>query len=184
MSQVRNWRFWLPLALQIGILACIPAQGLYTQLTGRTVKLQTVPVDPYSWLTGYSQTLRYDISRVATLEKLAKQPRNIWKEKTDIYVILQETGPNSPWKAIDATDTKPQGLSPQRIALKGRVQKSGNVIYGLETYYMPESRRVEVNRTIFEAQRTDKRAIVELKIDANGHGSPVAIEVGDQQFRF
>ncbi|HAA32846.1 MAG TPA: membrane-anchored protein, partial [Cyanobacteria bacterium UBA8553] len=64
------WRFWVPLLFQTILILAVPAQALYTQLTGKTVILQTVPVDPYELLRGYSQTLRYDISRQDNLRKL------------------------------------------------------------------------------------------------------------------
>ena len=64
------WRFWAPLLFQTALILAVPAQAVYTQLTGKTVILQTIPVDPYELLRGYSQTLRYDISIQDNLRKL------------------------------------------------------------------------------------------------------------------
>ena len=66
----RRWRFWIPLILQTALIAAVPAQAVYTHLTGRTVVLKTVPVDPYDLLRGYSQTLAYDISQPNNLKSL------------------------------------------------------------------------------------------------------------------
>ena len=41
-------RLIVPLLIQAGFILEIPAQPVYTYLTGRTVILQTVPVDPYN----------------------------------------------------------------------------------------------------------------------------------------
>ncbi|NET14750.1 MAG: GDYXXLXY domain-containing protein, partial [Okeania sp. SIO1H6] len=43
------WRFILPLTVQLALILSIPAQAIYTTITGRTVVLQTVPVDPYDF---------------------------------------------------------------------------------------------------------------------------------------
>src|ERR671932_2927426 len=95
-----TWRFWVPLLFQTALILGVPAQAVYTQLTGKTVILQTVPVDPYELLRGYSQTLRYDISIQDNLRKLPgwkelpKNPANgkeltFIKPGTHLYVIFQ-----------------------------------------------------------------------------------------------
>jgi uncharacterized membrane-anchored protein len=175
-------RFWLAFLLQIVVLLCIPAQAVYTQLTGRTVRLQTVPIDPYSLLTGYSQTLSYDISRIAVLEKLAGLKQGSVKSGSIIYVILESGKKDQPWKPVNMSLEKPIALPENRIALRGVVDR-GAVLYGLETYYMPESRKDEVNQTIAEAQRK-KPAVVEVKIDRFGNGMAIAVEVGARRFEF
>ncbi len=53
------------------------------------------------------------------------------------------------------------------------------VTYGLETYYMPENRRNEVNESI-RRQKT----VAEIKVDAQGNGVPLKLRVGDQEFEF
>ncbi len=63
-------RFWAALALQVAIVAIVPAQSAYTYFTGTPVVLQTLPVDPYDLLRGYSQTLNYTISDWQTLRSL------------------------------------------------------------------------------------------------------------------
>ncbi len=35
------WRLWVPLLLQTGLILASPAQPFYTQITGKTVILQT-----------------------------------------------------------------------------------------------------------------------------------------------
>ncbi|NJM47310.1 MAG: GDYXXLXY domain-containing protein [Alkalinema sp. RU_4_3] len=175
-------RFWLAFLLQVIVLLCIPAQAVYTTLTGRTVRLQTVPVDPYNWLTGYSQTLSYDISRVAALEKVAGVKPGFVKNGSVVYVTLESGKPGQSWKPIDMSLEKPIGLAENKVALRGVVDR-GAVVYGLETYYMPEAEKDQVNRTIIEAQR-NKPAIVEVKIDRFGNGIPIAVEVGGQRLKF
>jgi uncharacterized membrane-anchored protein len=175
-------RFWLAFLLQVVVLLCIPAQAIYTQMTGRTVRLQTAPVDPYNWLTGYSQTLNYDVSRLATLEKLAGlKPGNV-KTGSVVYVVLEANKTNEPWKPRTMSLEKPIGLPENQIALRGVVDRS-TVVYGLESYYMPEDQKDQVNETILKATR-NKPAVVEVKIDRSGNAIPIAIEVGAQRLAF
>jgi uncharacterized membrane-anchored protein len=176
-------RFWLAFLLQVVVLLCIPAQAVYTQLTGRTVRLQTVPIDPYNWLTGYSQTLSYDISRVAALEKLAGLKPSTVRTGSVIYVVLESGKKDQPWKPVNMSVDKPIALAENRIALRGVVDR-GTVLYGLETYYMPENQKDEVNNTITKAQGTKKPAVVEVKIDRFGNGMAIAVEVGARRFEF
>lgn len=179
------WQFLLPFAVQAVIIASVPAQAIYTNLTGRTVYLKTVPVDPYSILTGYSQTLRYDISNLNDLKKLPggkNLPKNP-PEGSQIYVILQaDAASEKPWKAVSVSLDRPKVLPNNQIALRGRINYS-LVNYGLETYYMPEDQKDEVNRTIQETQRKNP-AIVEVKIDANGNAIPISIKVSDRILKF
>ena len=62
------WRFLVPLGLQLGIILIVPAQSAYTYNFGQSAVLQTLPVDPYDLLRGYSQTLSYDISQINNLK--------------------------------------------------------------------------------------------------------------------
>ncbi len=162
------WRFWVPLLFQTVLILAVPAQALYTQLTGKTVILQTVPIDPYELLRGYSQTLRYDISRQDNLrklpgwEELPTQPSNgnkmtFIKSGTRLYVILQ--APVSPtsnelpqaWKPVAVTLKRPSQLPTNQVALQGLAQY-GLVEYGLETYYIPEDQREQINADLGEAR--------------------------------
>jgi uncharacterized membrane-anchored protein len=67
---IPGWRFWVPLVAQAIIILGVPAQALYTQMTGTTMILQVAPVDPYDILRGYYVTLGYDISLPDELKKL------------------------------------------------------------------------------------------------------------------
>ncbi|MEB3293620.1 MAG: GDYXXLXY domain-containing protein [Synechococcales bacterium] len=199
------FRFWIPLALQTLLIAAVPAQAIYTHTTGKTVVIKTAPVDPYDLLRGYYTVLNYDISQVNTLKKLPgwkDLPKETWnKDFLDnglvVYVTLERPQPKAtaqatpdPWKPIAISPKRPDRLPDHQISLQGKVQHN-QIIYGLETYYMPESRRDEVNNTIAHNQRmvnqrgaNAKPAVVEIKVDAQGKAVPVQIWVADQRFEF
>ncbi|MEG4498327.1 GDYXXLXY domain-containing protein [Microcoleus sp. F10-C6] len=202
------WRLWVPLLLQIGLIATVPATAVYTFITGKTVVLQTAPVDPYDFLRGYYQVLRYDISASTNLQKLPgwkdlptektpcppgivcpKNTHNV-KPQTSFYVILEApktaTNPGRPqaWKPVRVSLENPTNLPANQIAIKGKYN-GWQMEYGLETYYMPEDEREKVNQEISEAQRKQRQSfLVEVKVDKTGHAVPVSLWVRDRNYRF
>lgn len=195
---IPSWRLWVPLLLQTGLILASPAQSFYTQVTGRTVILQTAPVDPYDPIRGYSQTLSYDISRIENLRSLAggkevfkgSQQNTYLPSGTEFYVILAAPASNAsqpplPWKPVGVSSDRPTSLPANQIALKGK--STGNAIeYGLETYYMPESRANEINQDINQTQRgrQPQSFVVEVKVDKQGHAVPISLWVSKRNYRF
>lgn len=211
-----HWRFWLPLAIQTALILAVPAQAIYTQLSGSTVILQTGPVDPYDLLRGYYVTLSYEVSTWNTLQELpgwdevvdqAGDPNSadpaaplqpgasFFDAGTEFYLRLQQpedlsAQPPQPWQPIALSLEKPTNLPENQVAIQGVLQ-SGRVIYGLETYYIPEDQRYEINERISQAQapnseQTNGRQpfVVEVKVNGAGEAVPVSLWVGNQQYRF
>jgi len=198
LAHLPIWRLWVPLLLQTGLILASPIQLFYTQITGKTVILQTAPVDPYDPIRGYSQTLSYDISRVESLHRLpgwkelskGSKQNNYLPSGTRFYVILEapvanESQPPKPWKPVGVKSNRPTSLPANQIALKGK--STGNSIeYGLETYYMPESRRDEINKNINQTQRgrQPQSFVVEVKVDNQGRAVPISLWVSKRNYRF
>ena len=205
------WRFWIPILFQTALILAVPAQALFTQLTGKTVILQTVPVDPYDLLRGYSQTLRYDISSQDSLRKLPgwkelpkQQPHGnrltFIEPGTRFYVILTEpvaasalTKLPQAWKPVAVTVKRPSKLQANQVALKGLAQP-GFIQYGLETYYIPEEQREQINSDLRAARQADPTqlqqtpplanstqlqqtppVVMEIKVNAQGDAVPIGL---------
>ncbi|MDY7007299.1 MAG: GDYXXLXY domain-containing protein [Cyanobacteriota bacterium] len=201
-NQIPIWRFILPLTVQLALILSVPAQAIYTMITGRTVVLQTVPVDPYDFLRGYYQVLSYDISRKDNLSQLPSwnkfELENSGKfsaqNQTNIYVILaapettENLGIPKVWKPVDVSAEKPQNLPDNQIAIQGKF--NGRTIkYGLETYYMPEDKREDINQDIRAAQTTvnlegEIPFVVEVKVNSQGQAVPVSLWVRDRNYKF
>lgn len=193
------WRLWLPLLFQAGIILAAPAQPFYTQLTGKTAILQTVPVDPYDPLRGYSQTLSYDISQLNNLQQLPGWQELIQHTSapsvndvpagTNFYVTLEaltsHTTPPTAWKPVRVSRDRPQKLAANQVAIKGKFT-SNSIAYGLETYYMPEAQRDEINQSISQAQRNQQQRslVVEVKVDTQGRAVPISFWVNQRNYRF
>lgn len=201
-KKIKNWRFLLPFALQIGLILSVPAQAVYTHVTGETVVLQTAPVDPYDFLRGYYQVLSYDISTSQNLKELpgwdelaAENSGSYWSRGKSIYVVLEKPvgeekeGKPLAWKPVAVSGKLPEDLPENRIAIKGR-SNGWRIEYGLESYYMPEDRRNDVNSDIGEAQnqaRWENRQIpfvVEVKVNSSGGAVPVSLWVRDRNYQF
>lgn len=198
------WRLWVPLLLQMALIVAVPAQAVYTYLNGKTAILQTAPVDPYDLLRGYYQTLSYDISSRNNLEKLPGW-KELEKQRLDntavqdydslsLYVILEapakqtSKGRPQPWKPVRVSGDRPTNLAANQLALKGKYS-GGLIDYGLETYYMPEDQKEQINNEISKAQRQQDTQVkqpfvVEVKVDERGHAVPISLWVRDRNYRF
>lgn len=190
-------RLAVPLFLQSLLICSIPFQSIYALATGTTVILKTMPVDPYDLLRGYYQTLSYDISSFNTLRKLpgwAELNRDRGQDTINInqqvYVTLSKiTATNSQtpvaWQPIAIGDKLSVDLSADKIAIKG-TSNGSSIVYGLETYYMPEDRKDSVNRDINQAQSSGgkRNLLVEIKVDNRGLATPVSLWVGSKQYQF
>lgn len=192
------WRLWAPLMMQLALVLTIPAQDAFTFVTGRSITLQTAPVDPYDPLRGYSQTLNYTISSSNDLKKLPGGNdvfnNQNFREGSELYVVLEEpdlggmsidpNGPGIPWKPVRVSPNVPTDLKENQVALRG--QYNGWLVeYGLERYYMPENQRNQLNNEISRLQQKDSQAfVVDVKVDNSGNSVPVSLWISDRQYRF
>ena len=180
-----GWRLWLPLLIQAGLIAFVPAHDAYTYATGRLVTLQTMPVDPYDLLRGYSQTLGYE---VGNLDRLRKLPGGDWLDRNNrgmVYIVLQapaETNatPPKPWQPVRLSADRPTDLAANQVALRGQYNQ-GWLRFGLEQFYMPEDQRDQINTDIVGAR---EQTFVEAKVDAQGNAVLVSLWVRDHNLRF
>jgi uncharacterized membrane-anchored protein len=190
-------RLAVPLFLQSLLICSISAQSIYALATGTTVVLKTMPVDPYDLLRGYYQTLSYDISSFNTLKNLSGW-QDLKRESgsvnipnnQQVYITLSKaksTNANSPqaWQPVAIDSQIPTNLSSDKIAIRG-VSNGNSIVYGLETYYMPEDRKDDVNKDVNAARSSGgkRNLLVEIKVDNRGVATPVGLWVGDKQYRF
>ena len=171
MKKTALW-FALALALQILILAGIPAQKVYTRTTGRSVILKVAPVDPYSILSGYYVTLGYEISRPGAL--LAdKAPAS----GATVYTIIEE-GSDGVWQPVEVTTTTPQALPSKRLFLRGRYT-GWQIEYGIENFFIPETQREAVAEDL---RKHPDKARVEVKVDRNGNTALTKLLIEDRVY--
>ena len=180
----------MPFGLQLAVILLIPAKSAYTYNFGMDAVIQSTPVDPYDLLRGYSQTLRYDISNISDLRSLPGG--NNLSEGNIFYLILEadsnsDQTPPAPGKLIKIASQMPANLPKNQVAIKGKIGNSGNIDYGLERYYMPESQKNKINHEITDLQRDSqgKQAfVVGIKVDRWGNSVPVSLWIGEKNYRF
>jgi uncharacterized membrane-anchored protein len=184
------WRFLIPLGLQLGIILIVPAQSAYTYNFGQPGVLQTLPIDPYDLLRGYSQTLSYDISQVDILKQFPGGKDLVEGQK--FYVVLEpnitkDKLPPTASKVIKVTKELPEDLGSNQVALKGKIEQYGQVKYGLETYYLAESQRDKINQEINDLQSNadgTRPFVVEIKVDRWGNSVPTSLWIDQHQYSF
>jgi uncharacterized membrane-anchored protein len=190
------WRLIAPLLVQIGLIMTVPSQAMYTDMTGKTVILQTSPVNSNDVIRGSSLNLDYNISRTENLRRLpgwsdwlrrnSRRGRQIIQGST-LYLILQEQqffdrNELQSWKPVRISNNRPVYLSNNQVALKGNYQ-DGIVNYGLENYFISDEQRRQINDDIFQVQENrngrEQPILVRVKVDPQGNAVPIGLSIGD-----
>lgn len=131
-----RWLRWL-VAAQVLFVVGVAASGYATSYWGRTIWLQTAPIDPRDLLYGDYVTLNYTISQLPGRLWRGPQPP---RDQQAAYVLLQAR-PDSTYTAVGIYPEKPAATETQAV-LRGSVQdtwrRSVRLRYGLERYYVPE----------------------------------------------
>ena len=106
---------------------------------GKSVVLQSVPVDPRDLFRGDYVVLRYKISTLSGIPGL----RNVY-EGDRVYVHLEQRG--DVWEAIEVSKERREEWD---VCISGEVvdaQPQVEVRYGIESYFVPEGRGREIER--------------------------------------
>jgi len=155
-SQQRPW-FYVAVAVQLLILAAVPAQKLLAAVVGKPVLLKVAPVDPYNILSGYYLTLGYEISGIDD------NVREL-EDGTVVYAVLQPARDGS-WRRVDLTTAWPQQLPDGALVIKGS-KRGWRIEYGIESFFVPENQRDSIASDLRQHQ---DQARVEVRIDARGN---------------
>lgn len=158
------------LLLQTVILLSMPFGKYYTLTTGEEIRLQLAPVDPFDMWSGYFVVLRYDVSRPDSLAGWHN-----FKEGDTVFVGLQKASDGS-YKAQSLSKTQPA----TKPFLKGKVEDA-ELKFGIETYFIPEARRSEIQQNI-DANRGQGYGVI--AVDGNGNAALKHLLIKDQVYAF
>jgi uncharacterized membrane-anchored protein len=147
---------------------------------GRTAVLKTVPVDPRDLFKGEYVTLRYEISTIDRSPNTAIGKRHRlqggFSEGDTVYVGLHLPGADQ-FEVQFAQTGKPANNAD--LFIKGRViSKVGETItveYGIEQYFIPEGRGLEIE------QADDVK--VRVKINRSGTAAIETLIVDGEDWR-
>ncbi|MHC5074068.1 MAG: GDYXXLXY domain-containing protein [Planctomycetota bacterium] len=171
MNKKTIW-FVMAVIAQLIILVTVPAQKIFTLKTGKTVVLQTRPVDPYSIMSGYYVILGYEISR-------PEGQWQSWPNSQKVWVLLKQ-GSDGIWDAEDIYMTKPSSIPKDTVLIKGTKQ-SWRIVYGIESYFIPEKAREKVESDLRNNPNTAK---VEVKIDSFGNAAIIRLIIEDRVYEY
>ena len=153
-------------AAQLLILLGMTALRALPLVTGQTVLVRVVPVDPRDLFRGDYVILSYDFSRTPQerIEGLSAEERGSWNrlEGRPVYVPLVRDSVPGHWRAEKVTMVKPA----TRPFLKGQMGRYGSLQFGIEAYYVQEG----TGRRYEQAIR-DRRLSAELAVTSSGQAA-------------
>ena len=160
-------------AAQLLILLGMIAARAVPLVTGQTVLVRVVPVDPRDLFRGDYVRLSYEFSRISPdkVEGLSAgdQPwqRAKWEGRT-VYVPLARDADGVHWRAEKVTVVKPAGGP----FLKGQMSRSGSLEFGIEAYYLQEGTGHGYEQAI-----RDRKLSAELAVTASGQAALRALRI-------
>lgn len=147
MSKTRSLLFGLLVLLQVAVLVWIAMTNQRILSNGEQILLKTAPVDPSDPFRGEYVQLNYEISTL-DLGKLNVDEGAAEIERGDIvYVDLMPDGKyhkaNAVWTEI------PFMLGGPRVQgrVEWRSEHTIGVSYGIEQYFTPQGRAIEIERS-------------------------------------
>jgi len=172
--QRKTWGFVGAVSLQLFLLLLIVVPRWSILVHGKTVVLETLPYDPYDIFRGYYMDLRYRISDPDNLPE-----KTDFKAERKYYVILSPDG-NGIWQPKTVSAELPKALKPDEAVIGG-YYRYGWLDYGINRYYLPESRRHHVEELF---RRSEKPVLVEIKVKDNGAAVVTQIIIDGKRFKY
>ena len=153
--------------LQILVLAGMITSRAEPLVSGETVLLRVVPVDPRDLFRGDYVILGYDFSQIPPgeidgLEQYrTRHLDNHWKGRT-VYVSLVREPDGVHWRADKVSVHRPTSGK----FLRGRIARWNRLEFGIESYYVQEGMGLEYEEAIL-----DKKLSAEIAITADGEAA-------------
>ncbi len=156
----------ITVAAQLVILVGMIALRAIPLITGQTVLVRVVPVDPRDLFRGDYVILSYDFSRVPRegIEGLPEKERGSWSksEGRTVYVPLVPDSTGVHMRAEKATVVKPA----TGLFLKGHMKRHGSLEFGIEAYYVQEGTGLRYEQAI-----RDRHLTAELAVTSGGQAA-------------
>jgi uncharacterized membrane-anchored protein len=152
-------------AAQLVILVGMIAARAFPLVTGQTVLVRVMPVDPRDLFRGDYVTLSYEFSRVPPqgIEGIsAAQRRGSSKEGRTVYVPLVPDSDGVHLRAEKVTVVKP-AAGP---FLRGQMGRYGSVQFGIESYYVQEGTGRQYEQAI-----RNRKLSAELAVTSSGQAA-------------
>ena len=171
---------FLAILFQILLLFSILVYKEMNIRRGVKIIVRTVPVDPRSLFRGDYINLNYEFSRIH-LNKVKSEGSHFSKGQK-VFVKLSKV--DGDWKAVQISAKPIKNIGEDEVMIRGSVNRWPsknyiNVVYGIESYFVPEGKGRYVEKKIF-----DKRVKVELSINKKGVASVLKIFIDGKEVKF
>ncbi len=148
----------------VAVAAGFIASKQFTLKTGKTVVLETVPVDPRDLLRGDYVILSYKIGQL--YPRALKSEKENYEYSEIVYVGLAPEGKY--WKAVSVSSKRP--AESNVVFIKGRITQGLrgriSVNYGIENYFVPEGEGRELEEALRRGREV--KVVVEAAVGADG----------------
>jgi len=153
-------------AAQLLVLVAMIALRALPLVTGQTVLVRVMPVDPRDLFRGDYVILSYDFSRVPP-EGVEGLPETEYRKRSKregrtVYVPLVPDTNRTHWRAEKVTVVKP-AAGP---FLKGQMRGHGSLQFGIEAYYVQEGTGHRYEQAI-----RDRHLTAELAVTSDGQAA-------------
>lgn len=138
-------------SFQVVVLLTLIASPLSTLITGQTVLLKAVPVDPRDLFRGDYVILRYEFSMVPAgaipgLSPLTtRDAARDWVGKT-IYVTLEKNAGDNHWHGGQFSLERPS----TGTFIRGKLSGRRRIEFGIESFFVQEGRGREYEKAVRE----------------------------------
>ena len=161
----------LAVGLQVVVLGAMIVQRATPLVTGDTLLLRVVPVDPRDLFRGDYVILSYDFSRVppGKIEGLPRSRYNTedWQGQS-VYVSLAPEPDGQHWRAEKFSTSRPASGK----YLCGTLTGWGRIECGIESYYVQEGTGREYEQAI-----RSRKLSAEVAVTSNGQATLRALKI-------
>jgi hypothetical protein len=171
MNVAQHWGIAAVLAVQFAVVASIPIRAVSTRTSGADVTLWTVPVDPYSVMSGYYVTLSYEAEQADVEPVPTPLERN-----QPLWVTVRRDEPA--WTPVSVTRERPDAV-PGEVSLRARWNGHRVELENAGRLYIPETERERADEHVRNA---GGRGLVDLKVGTGGDLSVLRLRIDGAVF--
>jgi len=154
-----KWIMVLAIAIQLSVLGFMIITNLIPHLSGTTIKVRVVPVDPRDLFRGDYVILSYEFSRIPPKASgVSRDTRGVRPGQT-VYVSLVPAEDGQHWQAQAYSNRRPDS----GVFLKGTTRGWNRADFGIESYFVQEGEGKK-----YEDAIRNERLSAELVVDRDG----------------
>ncbi|MCE2754356.1 MAG: GDYXXLXY domain-containing protein [Pirellula sp.] len=146
------------IGFQLIVLITMIVTPLTTRLTGDTILLRVVPVDPRDLFRGDYVILGYELSRVPPQGIPGLQSTDHQDQTVYVAIVPEEDGKH--WRASHFSLQKPSTGK----FLRGQIKGWNRIEFGIESYFVQEGEGLRYERAV-----RSRNLSAEVAVDRNGN---------------